>query len=213
MKLSFDIETEALPKEAIEHLKPAFKAPANYKDEAKIADNIAQQEQEWYANAALSPLSGRILAIGVKEFNEEPEYLQGDEGSVLEDFWTRFGSASEYDLWHGHNIHSFDVPYIVKRSWANAIKVPFRSVLADNGFVNSRRFVDTMRLFQCGDKQSAFISLDRLATFLGIPGKLEDIGPKWGQIYRENPTRALAYLRRDLEIVEAAVKRMTGGAE
>lgn len=213
MKLSFDIETEALPREAIEHLKPTFKAPANYRDEAKIAANIAEQETEWYANAALSPLTARVLVIGIKEFGEEPTYLEGAEGDILEAFWNRFGYSSEFDQWHGHNVHSFDVPFLIKRSWANAIKVPIRSVLADNGFVNSRRFVDTMRLFQCGDKQSAFISLDKLAAFLGLRGKLEDIGPKFGQVYAENQTRALAYVRRDLEIVEEAVVRMMGGAQ
>jgi hypothetical protein len=43
----FDIETGSLPEAYIAHLCPEFKPPANYKDPAKIAENLEEQRKTW----------------------------------------------------------------------------------------------------------------------------------------------------------------------
>ena len=208
MRKAFDLETAALPLEEIVHLKPQFNAPSNWKDPAKIADNIAEQEKKWLTEAALNPLTGRILVVGIKEFGREPEYLEGNERDILQHLWDRIGYDAHYERWYGHAIHGFDLPFAVKRSWLHGIPVPMNTLFSDNGFINRRRFVDTMLAFQCGDRGSDYVGLDMVAKFFGMPGKTEDIGKDFGFIYGTDRPRALSYLARDLEIVEGVAVRM-----
>ena len=205
---AIDIETGALPLAEIAHLKPAFSAPGNYKDPYKIAENIAEQEARWFEKAALSPLTGQILVIGIKPFGLPVRYLEGPETGILADFWQEFGDGVELDKWHGHAITGFDLPFIIKRSWLHGITVPMSLLFTNGGrYINDRRFVDTMTAFQCGDRND-FVGLDRVAKFFGLPGKTEDLGAQFAEIYRTDRARALAYLGRDLEIVENVSNRM-----
>lgn len=204
---SLDIETAAQPLELIGHLKPKFAAPGNFKDPLKIAENIAAQERKWVEDAALSPLTGRILVIGVKPFGKEPIILEGDEITILQQFWQMVGYASEFEQWYGHNIHGFDLPFIIKRSWLHSIPVPLYSVMSGR-YINDRRFIDTMVGFQCGDRQSQYVSLDTVAKFFGFPGKTEDLGSQFAEVYATDRPRAIAYHVRDLELVEGIAGRM-----
>lgn len=208
-KYSTDIETAALPLEQIQHLKPAFQAPGNYKDPLKIQEHIAQQEAKWLEGAALSPLTGRVLVIGIKRFGaHEPTFLEGDEPTMLREFWNIVGISAGLDYWYGHGLHGFDLPFLVKRSWLHGIPVPMQTIFGDRGYVNPRRFIDTMVAFSCGDRAAGYISLDTVAKFFGLPGKTEDLGPQFAQVYAMDRPRALAYLRRDLELVENIADRM-----
>lgn len=135
----FDIETEGRP-EAIAAL-PEPTAPANYKDEAKIAAYIAQARVEQAAKAALDPDAGRISAIGLC-FNDHPQAtitvcmtatwdrtseddavlkaagvvaLGGvSEEWLLDKFWRTTAGESIC----GYNIIGFDIPYLQRRSMA-----------------------------------------------------------------------------------------------
>lgn len=208
-KYALDSETAGQPRENIIHLKPVFAAPGNYKDPVKIAESIADQERKWFEGAALSPLTGRILVIGIKEFGEgkTPTMLQGDENAILREFWNIVGYAGELEQWYGHALHHFDLPFIIKRSWLHGIPVPMHTVFSGR-YINDRRFIDTMTAFACGDKGAGYIGLDTVAKFFGIPGKTEDLGPQFAEVYATDPARALAYLTRDLEIVEGIANRM-----
>lgn len=206
-KSSLDIETAAQPLELIGHLKPTFNAPANYKDPLKIAENIAGQERKWIEDAALSPLTGRVLLIGVKPFGAAPVILEGDETTILQQFWQMVGYAAEFEQWYGHHIHGFDLPFIIKRSWLHGIPVPMQTIMTGR-YINDRRFIDTMVAFQCGNKADGYISLDTVAKFFGFEGKTEDLGPKFAEVYATDKPRAIAYLTRDLELVEGISGRM-----
>lgn len=209
-KYATDIETAAQPREAIEHLKPAFTAPGNYKDPVKIAENIAEQERKWFENAALSPLTGRVLVIGIKQFGagNAPTILEGSEEHMLRNFWQIVGYADQFDQFYGHGLHGFDLPFIVKRSWLHRIPVPMHTIFGDRGYINPRRFIDTMQAFACGDKGAGYIGLDTVARFLGLEGKTEDLGPQFAEVYAQDRPRAIAYHVRDLDLVEAVAERM-----
>lgn len=210
-----DIETEPLPLAEIQHLMPTFSAPSNWKDEAKIAANIEEQRQAWIADAALSPLTGRICAIGYLDATiggtEAPGHVRTEialdatgERDLLASFWESFDTTGELHAYIGHNLHGFDVPYIVRRSWAHGLRIPYSTVFpGGRGYVNDRRFIDTMKAFQCGNSRESFTGLDRCAKFLGLPGKTEDIGAKFGEILRTDHARAIAYLERDLRTTAA----------
>lgn len=208
MKTIIDIETAGLPADQIAHLAPAFSAPANYKDPEKIAANIAEQRTEWLQRAALSPLTGKIVAIGFKKPKEDPLLMVEDsESQMLRYFWMRYEDASDtMSQFIGHNILGFDLPFIIRRSWAHGIPVP--PTVNSGRYLNDRRFIDTMLAFQCGNRTEKFHGLDTVAQFMGFAGKTEKIGADWFAIFQSDPERALNYLKADLQAVEDISERM-----
>lgn len=211
MKHIIDIETSPRPVADIEHLCPKFSAPANYKDADKIAANIAEQKAAWLERAALSPITGSIVAIGYRSGPITRIVTIKDgmtEADLLNDFWDVFGTDDDMTQFIGHNLHGFDLPFIIRRSWFHGIRVP-SSVFENGGrYVNGRRFLDTMKAFQCGNAREDFIGLDRLAKWLGLAGKTDDIGATFAQVLEEDRERAIAYLTRDLELTEAIARRI-----
>lgn len=206
MQTIIDIETEGLPVEQIDHLAPTFTAPSNYKDADKIAASIAEQRMEWFKRAALSPMTGKIVAIGYKTPNAPNGLVLhvADEAELLTSFWYEY--QVEQSQMIGHNILGFDIPFIIRRSWANKISVP--ATVQNGRYLNERRFIDTMTAFQCGNRTEKFHSLDTIAKFMGFAGKTEAIGAQFAEILATDPKRALAYLAADLQAVENIAARM-----
>ena len=60
----FDIETGALPLAELEAIMPEFEPSKVLKDPEKIKADIEAKRAEWIDRAALSPVSGQVLAIG-----------------------------------------------------------------------------------------------------------------------------------------------------
>jgi predicted PolB exonuclease-like 3'-5' exonuclease len=207
MQTIIDIETAGLPIEQIDHLAPTFTAPSNYKDADKIAASIAEQRMEWFKRAALSPLTGKIVAIGYKVPNGQQVLHVANEIELLEEFWNDYEKhAEKQGQMIGHNILGFDIPFIIRRSWANKIRVP--ATVQNGRYLNERRFIDTMTAFQCGNRTEKFHSLDTVAKFMGFAGKTEAIGAQFAEILATDPKRALAYLAADLQAVENIAARM-----
>ena len=204
MQTIIDIETAGQPIEQIDHLAPTFTAPSNYKDADKIAASIAEQRMEWFKRAALSPLTGKIVAIGYKEPNEQPVLHVADEAELLTSFWYEYQVDQKQMI--GHNILGFDIPFIIRRSWANKIRVP--ATVQNGRYLNGRRFIDTMTAFQCGNRTEKFHSLDTVSKFMGFAGKTEAIGAQFAEILATDPKRALAYLAADLQAVQDIADRM-----
>lgn len=209
MKLILDIETGPLPRESIAHLCPKFEAPSNYKDADKIAANIAEQEKAWYGRAALHPMTGYIAAIGIHSADvpdAEPQIMHGDEETALRWFWQCFNADGDMVQFIGHNLHGFDIPFIIRRSWAHDIRVP--QTVMSGRYINERRFVDTMKAFQCGNSSEKFYGLDAVAKFFGLAGKTDPIGATFAEVLASDPKRALAYLEEDLNLTRQVAERM-----
>lgn len=209
MKLICDIETGPLPRESIAHLCPKFEAPSNYKDADKIAANIAEQEKAWYGRAALHPMTGYIAAIGICSANglhEKPPIGIGEEADVLRWFWNYYSLEGAVTQFIGHNLHGFDIPFIIRRSWAHGIRVP--QTVMSGRYINDRRFVDTMKVFQCGNSSEKFYGLDAVAKFFGLAGKTDPIGATFAEVLASDPKRALAYLEEDLNLTRQVAERM-----
>src|SRR6185503_14813798 len=93
----FDIETGPLPESELAALLPPFD-PAevktgNIKDPEKIAAKIAEAEanhkRDFMEKAALDPMSGRVVAIGLlyQDSGEFAVIAHDDEKQILYDFW------------------------------------------------------------------------------------------------------------------------------
>ena len=188
---------------------PLFAAPANWVDPVKIAAKIREQQVNWLEKAALSPLTGRVLVIGMKRFGEAPVYLEGDERDILLNFWAAIDVDRQFDEFYGHNLYDFDLPYIIRRSWVHGIPVRIDVVMSGR-YINERRFHDTMVAWKCGSRSADYVSLDTVAKFFGFAGKSDDIGANFAEIYATDPERALAYLGNDLTLTEGVAKIMFG---
>lgn len=216
---------------------PAFDESAvktgNLKDAAKIAEKIeaaraqhavdtaahnaknATAEADYIAGvkdkAALSALTGRVLAIGYYGTHDgevEVDVLHPDnvtEAAVLIRFWAYFEASDEHTRFIGHNIHGFDLPFLIQRSWLLGVEVP-RGVIKGRFF--SEKFVDTMAVWACGRQGSnGMAKLDDLAKAFGVGAK-NGSGAMFAELLEKDRTAALEYLKNDIAITYEVAKRM-----
>jgi hypothetical protein len=192
----FDIESGPSPDAA--EFAPEFEAPANYKDPAKIAAYKIDKLQEWVEQAALSAVTGRVLAIGIRENGSTLILCDDDEAAMLAEFWAYVAPDGKIRApLVGFNSNRFDIPFLVRRSWRNRVQVPAGIV---NGRYLSNAFIDLMQLWQVGDYQ-ATVKLDVLARWLGVGAKTGS-GAHFAQLLAEDRAAALESLGNDIETTE-----------
>jgi hypothetical protein len=191
----FDIETGPLSRASIAEMMPAFEAPSNWKDPEKIRSYIETKEADWYQQAALSATTGRVLAIGYAEEGGEFHALaSGDEAENIAAFWdliTHYGAITHRLI--GFNSNSFDLPFLIRRSWKLGIRPPI--TLMSGRYLN-QNCVDLLDLWRCGNREDR-ISLDKMARFLGVGGKNGN-GADFASLFSMNPEAALHYLENDV---------------
>lgn len=223
----FDIETGPLPGDQLAAIMPPFNeedvAVGNLKDPLKIHEKISKarenHETSFIERAALSACTGIVKAIGVGDDNEcclwiwgdgvdqgppdlldgaEDCFVQGFEGErhLIQQFWAHLDRCASENV-VGHNIHGFDMPFLIRRSWLLGVDVP-REVM--NGRYIAPRFIDTMAVWGCGGRD--YIKLDVIAKALGLAGKPDDCsGADFARMFDaggEERITALKYLCNDL---------------
>ncbi len=212
----FDVETGPLAEGELSALLPPFD-PAevktgNLKDPAKIAEKLAEAEvnhrRNFLDNAALDPLTGRVVAIGMLVFDELSEagpamdsgkcviIGHDDEARMLREFW-RYTQAEmgRMNPIIGFNIFTFDLPFLFRRSWKQRVPIPFG---LRRGRYWGDQVIDLREAWQLGDRQARG-SLDSIAKHLGVGAKNGD-GKAFAELWRSDRARAEAYLRNDLEL-------------
>lgn len=206
----FDIETGPVPDDELDRLKPEFSANRSYKDPAKIAADLAEKEAAWRENAALSAVTGRVLAIGMVDANGEITLAHDptDEVSVIRRFWLEIENTSppyRASTWGGFNIFHFDLPFLIRRSWKHRLKIPPIRV----GRYWSEKFVDLREVWQCGDRECGG-SLATIGKFLNLPDQKSGSGAEFAKLYLAEETRdqAVQYLERDLKTTRALYRRL-----
>ena len=212
----FDVETGPLAESELSALLPPFD-PAevktgNIKDPEKVAAKIAEaeasQRRDFFDRAALDPLSGRVVAIGMLVFDElseaGPDMGSGrcvilgheDEAQTLREFW-QFTQAEmgRMNPMIGFNIFGFDLPFLFRRSWKRRVPIPFG---LRRGRYWGDQLIDLRDTWQLGDRQARG-SLDSIAKHLGVGAKNGD-GKAFAELWRSDRKQAEAYLRNDLEL-------------
>lgn len=205
----FDIETGALPEGELEAMLPEFD-PAevktgNIKDPEKIASKIAEAEvnhrREFFDRAALDPLTGRVIAIGLLRNAEgrlqsaEFKVLSDeDEAVLLREFWGAcLGDMGRINELIGFNVCGFDLPFLVRRSWKHGVRVPTG---IRRGRYWSEQVLDVREVWQLGDRMARG-SLDAVAKHLGVGQKTGD-GKEFAQLWATDRNKAIAYLHNDV---------------
>lgn len=191
----------------------------------------ADARNKWQADAmgkaALSALTGTIKAIGywntagdVKQI-VAVDALGGVELEIVEintlymtfttekDLlkWTWEKWKAEHGLWVGHNIHGFDLPFLMRRSWMNGIQVP-GDVMTGRYF--SPQLVDTMAKWNCGGRE--FVKLAAISKFFGGQDKPDDCtGADFARLFDNGGNdrmAAIKYLIGDLEMTAYVAESM-----
>lgn len=203
--LFFDIETEANP-DAIQFM-PEPQAPGNYKDEAKIAAYIAEKKAEQTERAALDADYGRIVAIGVKQDNKLIQsWVDGDKGQYYDErqiilwFWDVFNDHNGECC--GYNITGFDLPYLMRRSFALGIKPP---MIPDLRRYQTYPTLDLMMVLYGWQN---FKGLKFVAERYGLDNPLPDLDGS--QVATMDPETLRAYVENDVNLVYQLYKRMEG---
>src|SRR6516162_3865548 len=123
----FDVEPRPLADSELSALLPPFD-PAevktgNLKDPAKIAEKLADAEanhrRDFFDKAALDPLTGRVIAIGMLDLETDKFFIIGhdDEARTLGEFWQAArGDMGRINPLIGFNICNFDLPFLIRRS-------------------------------------------------------------------------------------------------
>lgn len=207
--LVFDVETEALPPEQLAPFFPEFQAPSNYKDPVKIQDSIDAQRIEWLEKAALSAVTGRVLAIGMMEGNDVNVLQDEDEAVLITSFWGILGPhLNAGGIAVGFFVRSFDLPILIRRSWRHEIHVP--ECLWEDSWRRywAKEIIDLADRWACGGRDPRDrVSLDVLSQFLGT-GRKSGTGREFGALWRMDRPAALEYLGQDLRLTQAAFQRM-----
>lgn len=192
-------------------------AKANHESARANAANVIaaakrQHWQEFVDRAALSAITGRVLAIGYLATESGATLIDdgnGDESTLLANFWSKYSKCrSAGRKMVGHNCLTFDVPFLARRAWLLGVDVP--ETLLDRLKWLDPIFVDTMSLWGCGGREP--VKLDLLGRAFGVGTKTE--GVSGGDFHRlwfgtpEERELALEYLTQDLRLTAAVAAKM-----
>jgi len=213
----FDIETESLTSEELLIRQPRFEARANIKDPTKIEADIEAKKKAWAQKAALDPYRGRVVAIGYSRDDGDIicEHYNGNkdkEREIIDDFWELYKHEVNHFLC-GFNILNFDIPFLIRRSFAIGVRVPkcvngVFNFASTNGRRMGQRFLDLMDFWRLGNYQDR-ISLSNFAIHCGLAPK-EQSGKEFAGLLRTDTKAAMRYLKNDVALVRSIYNRCLG---
>ena len=208
--LAFDIETTAAPNAAF-YFNPDDIKLGNIKDEAKRDAKIAEAKSAHMEKAALSPITGKILAVGFSEDGERSALTYETEAELIVETIKRISdqlmAQRPVTCWNGIN---FDFPFLFKRAILHDIQWPSHIWDLKKGYPHSC-IIDLMRYWNMGNRME-FTKMDTVSRFLGGPGKPSGVtGGDFGKLFNGSDTdriKAIDYLLNDMKILDHLTKTM-----
>lgn len=202
----FDIETGPLPVDQL-HIPPFNPADVklgNIKNPDLIAEKIQKSEEshtaDYIRNAALDALSGQVLCIGYRFQHDKPAVLCSDadgEAVMLIQFWRLLSELERQPKLVGFNIKSFDLPFLIKRSWKHRIQVPYW--LRQGRYWNDL-VIDLREVWQLGDSR-AHGSLASICRHLGL-GEKAGNGADFSLLWNTDRQAAIDYCLQDIKLTQ-----------
>lgn len=187
-----------------------------------LLDSVASPVQTYAERAGIYAEFGKIICIGLGYFVQENQELQlrvktiyhHNEQVLLEEFAKRCSTFFKQHerIFCGHNIREFDIPYICRRTLIQNLSLtqPLRDLQRKKPWENT--MLDTMQYWKFGEYKN-FVSVELLATILGIPTPKDDIfGGDVARVYWEdnNLERVVAYCNKDIVTVAQLYLRLQG---
>ena len=205
--LIFDIETGPLPADQLDQYwdESAVKT-GNLRDPAKIAEKIVEARTAFVERAALDPITGRVLAIGLQSPSGWSLCDASEESDLLIAFWQQIDAAISSQLpVVGWNVHDFDLPFLIGRSRILGVNIPAG---LRHGRYWSDLITDLMKIWTL-DRYGTYAKLDTVGRALGLGGKTDGIdGSQFHVLWSTDRAKAVEYLRRDVELTAAIHERI-----
>jgi len=218
-KLYFDIETLPAPEESIDTLRYLYDRKMSKRD--PDSDKEPMSFEEFFDKTGFDGTYGRVLVIAYAVDDNPVEYLSdpNNEREVLEKFWK---IAADIDVFVGHNIRDFDLPFLLQRSIVLGVK-PSWSIYQEAGkkpwemvkYLSFARYnnvpiFDTMWEWSRWVDKWSNKNLEHIALAMGIPTPKTGIdGSEVAKFYKEGKTQEICdYCVRDVETTRAVYKRM-----
>lgn len=176
-----------------EQLRASIEAPSNYKDPVKIAAYCDEQLDKALKQFALSPMTGRVVCVGMGWLDDEQEpmtFASDDEAEVLA--WLMRTLPENPAAIAGFNVRKFDIPFLTARASLHGLELaPWWPHARDY-----RRIADLRDVLEEG----------RLAKWLdrfGLPPKTADGSEVEGMTLEE----IAAYCENDVRVERELVRR------
>lgn len=169
----------------------------------------------FYERAGIWAEFGKVICISIGYFKNNTFRLKSfygdDEVTILNDFKDLLDGYfyKRHQLFCGHHIKEFDIPFLARRMIINDIALPEKLKLFGKKPWEVPH-IDTMELWKFGDYKH-FTSLNLLANVLGIPSPKEDIDGSQvaGVYYKEKDLqRIVKYCERDVVTVAKVLLRL-----
>lgn len=196
MKLFFDLETIPAPQD--------LRQVAIESERKKMRNReISGDDEALYRSTSISGDFGQIFCIGYAIDDQESKIISGQEKEILQNWWQ---IARDANVFIGHNIIDFDLPFLYKRSIVHKVQpsqlLPVKKFSTDNIF-------DTAKEWSRWD-YTAQTSLHHLAIVLGLPSSKDKMDGS--QVYdfylKKRHQNIYDYCKKDVELTRQIYKRM-----
>lgn len=152
---------------------------------------------------ALSPINGRVVAIGMKYLKEEIIIMEEDEKLLIQNFWGKIKELHEkfsVVRYVGFNIKDFDFYFVINRSLHHNVEIIRPS---NNSFIDLREHLTLFRTYGKSGK------LGDYAKLIGVEGKYKDLrGGDIPLLWKQKQYEEIKeYLRQDLFITYMLFER------
>jgi|SRR6185503_5500418 len=206
MKAYIDLETGPADYELLAKLMPQFEPAANLKDPVKIESSIGAKRADWIASAALRSTTGKILAVTMAQDNAEPEFLTGDEATLIDKAVQELCDPAV--TVYGWNLHGFDLPFLCQRAAVHGIKAfPCLTTKFKGRYSWCENLVDAMTVWNMSHQHVSGSGLGAVALALGVGEKSGD-GKDFAELLKTDPDKAKEYAVNDVNLLRKIVERM-----
>ena len=212
------VDLETIPCQD-EFLKNIIRSKVTHPKTMKVEKTIAkweveqrpQAEEDAVSKTSFSPLFGEIIVIGFAIEDGEVFSIRRikyeSEREMLIRFWVELDELigkANLITWIGHNVTSFDIPFLYNRCMINNVK-PIS--LPRNPKAWSKQVFDT--LYEVMGNNTAGGTLDTISTILGLGGKGGMDGSQvWPEYQKGNIDKIADYCRSDVHQAREIYKRI-----
>ena len=208
--IAFDIETGPA-ENALSYFSRSEVKLGNLKDLNKIEAKLAEAEDEFLDKAALSPITGKVLAVGLSDGAVHEVLTYESEKEIITETLERIGSQlMQQRPVVGWNIIKFDFPFLFKRAMMLGVPWPKHIWDLKKGYAHSQ-IIDLMRYWNMGDWKE-MTKMDTVNRFLCGFGKPSGVtGADFARLFNGTPEKrekAIDYALNDVKILDSLTRKM-----
>lgn len=208
-KLYFDIETSVLPPDQLDKFMPKNDewALGNASKPETVARIIAEKKLEWIDRAALSAITGQIIAVSFADGAREPLVLTDvSERLLIEQTLNNLTlNNGPIYTWNGSG---FDLPYLCQRAAVYGIPAwPSLTQVFRGKFYWNENLIDAKQVWSMYSSDHRDTSLAKVALALGVGEKIGN-GKDFAELLKTDHQKAIEYCKNDVVLLRKIIQAM-----